>query len=336
MPDSNDSTANECARTAWLAARASAALFDLPGWAHIELTGADRAKFLHNFCTNDVRGLAPGQACEAFVTSVQGKILAHVFIFAEPDALWIDAAPGLAEKVVNHLSKYHISEDVEIADRTGDLSAIYLVGPRSDEVLARCRIDVPTTLPGHAQAALPQRAVSIRRNDFLRMPGYMLVTHPTALAALREQLLKGGAVAGGKEAFDALRITAGFPEYGADITEANLAQEANRTAQAISFTKGCYLGQEPIARIDALGHVNQQMRLLRLVDGPRPAVEDEIVAGETDPRPAGRVTSVAIDYETGLPIALALVRRGHDALGATVGVHMGTKTVPATICWPEG
>ncbi|MCE9546097.1 MAG: folate-binding protein, partial [Planctomycetia bacterium] len=92
----------------------------LPGRTLVELTGADRQTFLHNFCTNDVRGLKPGEGCEAFITSVQGKIIAHVIISCEADRLVLDTVPGQAERIITHLDKYLIREQVVLADRTAE------------------------------------------------------------------------------------------------------------------------------------------------------------------------------------------------------------------------
>src|SRR5258708_28131531 len=96
----------------YAAARTGAATFDLAGWTQVDLTGNDRARFLHNFCTNDIRSLTTGNGCEAFITNVQGKVLAHVFVYAASDKLRLVAAPNCAGAIVRHLSRYQINEDV--------------------------------------------------------------------------------------------------------------------------------------------------------------------------------------------------------------------------------
>src|SRR5579872_505452 len=118
------------------AARTAAALFDLGGWAQIEIGGRDRAKFLHNFCTNDVRSLAAGQGCEAFLTNVQGKVLAHVFIYAGEDSLELLAVPGSSERIIAHLSRYQISEDVTFCDKSSDRGLLLAAGPQAAIALA--------------------------------------------------------------------------------------------------------------------------------------------------------------------------------------------------------
>ncbi|MGQ0636231.1 MAG: CAF17-like 4Fe-4S cluster assembly/insertion protein YgfZ [Planctomycetaceae bacterium] len=334
MVESTRSSTDD-ARNQYAAARTQAALFDMPGRMHVEIGGADRAKFVHNFCTNDVKGLQPGQGCEAFVTSVQGKVLAHVFIFCEPEALWIDSVAGSGERLTKHLSRYQITEDVTFADRSGELATLYLVGPQAAAVLSAAGIEPLGVSLAHRAAPTAENVLRIRRNDFLRLPGYELVAAPAVLAPLRGALLAAGAAPADRAAFESLRIEAGFPWYGIDATDANLAQELGRTAQAVSFTKGCYLGQEPIARIDALGHVNQQLRVLRLERGPAPQPGSDVLSAEADAQLVGHVTSAAWSYQADAPVALAYLRRGHDASGLKVAVRAGQELIPAVVWWTD-
>jgi folate-binding protein YgfZ len=323
-------------KAGYAAAREAAALFDLSDRTHIELTGRDRAKFLHNFCTNDIRRLEPGGACEAFLTNVQGKVLAFVSVYATADALWLVSVPGTASAIIGHLSRYQISEDVAFADRSGDLDALLIAGPRALEVAVRV-VPAAATLETSPSVCLVNDSASqvqVRRHDFLRLPGLVFVAQRSEIESLRARLSSAGAIPTGNEVFEALRIEAGFPLFGVDITDANLAQEVNRTSQAISFTKGCYLGQEPIARIDALGHVNQQLRGLRLQSGPVPSAGCEVVLRGVERRTVGRVTSAAISYADDRPVALAYLRRGFESPGLEVEVEVNGASVPATVFWP--
>ncbi len=323
-------------RAEYRAAREAAALFDLPARTHIELTGRDRAKFLHNFCTNDIRGMTPRRACEAFITSVQGKILAFVSVYVTPDALWLTSVPGCAEKIIGHLSRYQISEDVTFTDRSSEFETILVAGPQAQEVVERV---LPTAempgIPGVVVVEFDKGTIQLRRHDFLRLPGWIFVAAPAAIDTLRERLTTAGVRAAGRNALEAIRIEAGFPLYGVDITDANLAQEASRTAEAISFSKGCYLGQEPIARIDALGHVNQQLRGLRLRTGRAPAAGSGVFTPDATPRPVGHVTSAAFSYADDRPVALAYVRRGSEMPDTNLDVDVNGRSVPAVVFWPS-
>lgn len=313
-------------------ARSGAALFDLTGWSQVELTGRDRAKFLHNFCTNDIRSLAVGTACEAFITNVQGKVLGHVFVIAGPGALTLIAVPGSAGPIIKHLSRYQISEDVTFTDLTTDRTLLLIAGPEAASVLEAAGVPADKQLP---EAVANSEVAAVIRTGFLGVPGYFVVCKGAGAESWRTRLIAAGAMPAGTAAFEALRIEAGFPLYGIDITDANLAQEVGRTAQAICFSKGCYLGQEPIARIDALGHVNQQLRGLRLETGPLPQAGDEIRTAEDEPRKIGQITSAAFSFSTQAPVALGYLKRHYDTPDLEASVVVGGNAVPARLYWPQ-
>lgn len=313
------------------AARDSAALFDLGGRTQLELTGADRQKFLHNFCTNEVRNLQPGQSCEAFLTTIQGKIKAHLFVFADERSLWIDATAGSEDLIFQHLNKYLITEDVELHRRSAEFVAFYATGPHILDRLAGLGLPVADLgVNRHVPAALDSQPLAVRRVDWLAGPGCLIQVAAPAAAAVWKALTAGGLVPAGQGAFDALRISACFPEHGLDLTADNLAQEAARTNLAVSFSKGCYLGQEPIARIDSMGHVNQELRGLRLASGPLPVVGAKVLMpGEV--REAGTVTSVAWDATTLAPVALAMLKRNYVSPGTKLNVVCGDQEVSAMV-----
>lgn len=317
-------------------ARSACAVFELAGRTHVELTGRDRAKFLHNFCTNDIRALPAGEGCEAFVTSIQGKVLAHIFVFAADQSLWVESVPGCAERLINHLSRYNISDEVEFHDRTAELETLLVTGPAAAEVLFRLGLTVAELEPlHHRNVEIAGVPVQIRRNDLLHVPGYVLPVRKNRLADVRDAVVASGARPAGTDVFHVLRIEAGMPWYGWDITEDNLAQEANRTAEAISFSKGCYLGQEPIARIDAMGHVNQQLRIVRLARLPAPEPGDDVVTLGAEEKKIGRVTSAAVSFADDKPVALAYLRRHYDTPGLQVAVARGDDRIPGIVFWPE-
>ena len=308
-----------------------AALFSLTGRTQIEITGADRASFLHNFCTNHIKGLTTGQGCEAIVTSIKGRILFHVLVFAAAESLWIETEPGYGPALIVHLERYIITEDVQLTDRTPELAQLYLSGAGVEAVLQNL-IPTPIELPPiSGQVLLPEGMV--RRFGFGSARGYSLVVPRTAVDTWRTKLLAAGAIEAPTELFEALRIEAGFPKHGVDLTEDHLAQEANRTKLAISFTKGCYLGQEPIARIDALGQVN---RLLCGVTTEGPAAfpaGSEVFATRDAPAPVGHLTSAAVWPLTDRGLGLGLLRREIARDGAECFV--GPTRIPAHVrLWP--
>lgn len=300
-----------------------ALLFDVSSRTQIEITGRDHVKFLHSFCTNDIKKLQPGQGCEAFVTNVNGKVLGHIFVFAEGDSLWFESVEGSAATLLPHFDKYTITEDVRFTDRSAEFSELLLVGPPSTELLERLGLPV-SSLPryghlSHGNDALPLR--SLRRVDWLDSPTWLLSMPVAQRDEVQQALTQAGVRQADVNEVHALRIAAGFPIYGIDITEDNLAQEVGRTEWAISFTKGCYLGQEPIARIDAMGHVNRQLCRLEISSGPLPDSGTPILDKPTpDGKPIGTITSSTWKWlgDADKPLALAYLRSAFAKVGNQV------------------
>jgi tRNA-modifying protein YgfZ len=311
--------AAEYART-----RAAASVFDVSHRGKVELSGPDAPSFVHNVCTNDVVNLPLGGGCEAFFTTAKAKVVAHALIYhvrvaGGRDALWLDVAPGQAARVIQHLDHFLISEQVEMADHTADFAELHLAGPDAKAVLERALGDaVPDLGPlQHMERTFGESATChVRRHDPLGLPGYDLVCLKNRAADIWRRLTTAGAVPAGLDAYDVLRIEAGTPTFGADIDENRFVVEVGRT-DAICYTKGCYLGQEPIVMArDRAGHVNRSFRGLRLRDA-QSAAGDKLFAA--DGKEVGVVTSAAVSPRLG-PVALGYLRRGADQPGTTVEV----------------
>ena len=310
----------------------AAALIDLTDRAQIELTGRDRQSFLHNFCTNDIKKLQPGDGCEAFLSSIKGRILGHLLVLCESERLLLDSVPGSDEFIIPHLDRYVITEDVTIRNRSPELADLLITGPQAADMLARCGVDA-AALEMYAHQTLPLAGaeVSIMRVPFTAAPAFLVIAPAGSVAAVWKSLIDAGATAAARDMFDALRIEAGFPLYGVDLSDDLIAQESGRTQQAISFTKGCYLGQEPIARLDSLGHANRMLRRLQLEAGPVPAVGAAVV-DETSRESIGAISSAAAAPADGRPVALALLKTRHSAAGARVIVRLDDSTdIAATV-----
>jgi len=298
-------------------------LFEIQSRVQIEITGRDRVKFLHSFCTNDIKKLQPGQGCEAFVTNVNGKVVGHIFVFAERESLWLES--GAAAALLPHFDKYVITEDVRFTDCSAEFVEFLLAGPPSTDLLEQLGLAV-ASLPqyghlSHGSDALPLR--SLRRVDWFDSPTWLLSVPVAQRDEVQRTLTQAGARLADNGEVHALRIAAGFPIYGIDITEDNLAQEAGRTAMAISFTKGCYLGQEPIARIDAMGHVNRQLCRIEISSGPPPDPGTPILdKPDSDGKPIGTITSSTWKWRgDDKPLALAYLRSGFAKAGKQVFVE---------------
>ena len=274
---------------------------ELSDWTSITLTGNDRQTFLNSFSTNDVKRLQPGEHCEAFITNVKGKILGHGLVHCRAEELVFVTVPGQAEKLIAHLDRYVIREDVQLRDSTAERKYVLVAGGDS------------------AGAGLAhERWIHWRILD-VAICG--LVESPAEkLPAVREELRAVGAKPCGKTAFESLRVESGTPLFGIDFDEENLPQEVGRDELAISFTKGCYLGQETVARIDALGHVNQELVGVRFDGESIPAAGTELSNGGAV---AGRVTSAAYSPLVSSPLAIAMVRRSFAPPGTNLESVIG-------------
>jgi folate-binding protein YgfZ len=307
-------------RSEYVALTEGVGLVDLADRSQVELTGRDRATFLHNLCTNDIKRLSPGGGCEAFLCNVQGKSIGHGLVFCGPESLVLETVPGQGGRLVAHLDRYLIREQVELHDRSAEWAELLLAGPEAEPLLAGMGVVIPPGRLAHAAATFGGHPVSVRRVEFT-VPGGILLSVPrAAMADVRQILTAAGATVCGRRAFEAARIEAGWPSFGQDISDENLPQELARDQQAISFTKGCYLGQETVARIDALGHVNRTLCGIRFQGETPPAAGSELTAaGKT----IGRITSATFSPRLSAPLALAYVRRGHNAPGAIVEAEVG-------------
>ncbi len=296
------------------AATQSVALFDLTGRTQIEITGNDRRTFLHNFCTNDVKSLASGSSCEAFITNIKGRVLGHVFVFASETSLWLDTVAGQDEALIAHLDRYIITEDVQLVSRTDELAVWMVSGPGSAGVRSVVDCDAD--------------GLQVRPADWLGQPGFQCVVGRGRAADVSGRLTEAGVLRASEATFEALRIEALLPVYGRDVSEDNLAQEVARTQQAISFNKGCYLGQEPIARIDAMGHVNRELCGLKLASVPVPVVGSAVLAGASE---VGQVTSSVLSPGSGLPVVLGYLRAGSTGAGTELRVQADGEDVAAVV-----
>ncbi|HZT81953.1 MAG TPA: glycine cleavage T C-terminal barrel domain-containing protein, partial [Gemmataceae bacterium] len=273
-----------------------------------------------------------GRACEAFFCTAQARVVAHGFIWhLLAETFWLDLAPGLAEKLVRHLGRYLISEQVELADRTAEHAQLHLAGPKAKETLDRATNGQAPDL-GELQCATlalgEGSPLQIRRNGLLGLSGYDLVCPGTAAGLLREALARAGAQPAGTEAYHTLRVEAGTPFYGPDIDDSRFAFEAGRTRQAICYTKGCYLGQEPIVMARDRGQANRTLTGVRIAgEGPVPHGAKLFRDGSE----VGMVTSSVLSPLAGAVVGLAYVRRGHHEPGTKLEVEAGGGRLPAEV-----
>jgi folate-binding protein YgfZ len=312
---------------------AGVALADRSDRLRLVVRGPDRAKFLHNLTTNDVKRLAPGAGCEAFVTTLQGRTLAFVTLHADDDAISVRSDPGAWEALRPHFEKYGLFDDVQFDDATLATFELHLVGPRAAALLEGLEVALPD--PGDlAQRAANLAGIGVRvvRERPLGIEGFTLIGDRAraseVLAALRTHAGPEGLRDLSRDDVEGLRIEAATPRSGADVTDAHLPQEFGRDRAAISFTKGCYLGQETVARLDALGHVNRRLAVLRVADDVPVPPGTPLQAGD---KPIGAISSIGRSPIGGRVVALGMVRVAQAIPGTQLVADHEGRAVPVEV-----
>jgi folate-binding protein YgfZ len=282
------------------------------------LTGTDAKDFLHGQVTNDVLALSPGSGCYAAFLTHKGKMLGDLRVLDGGDAgLWLDTERSALQELFNMIRRYKLGRDVELHKRTLERGLLSLVGPAAREVAGA--EDLPATEHAHRLAAIAGAPVRLVITD----AGVDVVCDAEAVPAVRDALVAAGAAPCSGEAAEVVRVESGRPRFGIDLEpEAVIPQEAGLNDRAVSFTKGCYVGQETVARLFYRGRPNRHLRGLRLSE-PVPA-GTPVRDGE---REVGHVTSPVISPRLGA-IALALVRR---ETGVSTTVDVGANGVVATV-----
>lgn len=313
-------------------ATTSAAVFDLSARGKVELAGADAVMFLHNLCTNDIKNLPTGGGCEAFLTTAKAKVIAHFLVgrfqqlgrasHPRPVVL-LDLMPGGAEQLLQQLDRYLISEQVELANRTSEIGLLRLTGPRAAAVLAGTAANHAEELDRiphlhHISWELGEIPVQVRRHDLLRIPAYDVFCSMPDAAAVAKTLGAAGVTPGSAATHEVLRIEAGLPEYGVDIDENRLVMEVNRTREAICYTKGCYLGQEPIVMARDRGHVNRHLLRIKVAGEELPGSGARVFHGDEE---VGQVTSSTWSPRLHSVLALAYLKRGHQDPGRPLTIE---------------
>jgi folate-binding protein YgfZ len=289
--------------TDYAAAREGAAVIELPERAVLAATGPQRQKFLHNMLSNTVEGLQPGQGCLAALMDVKGHLLALMRALVTKDAVLLEMPQERLARVEETLLFYRVAAPVRFAALPTAILA--LIGPRVKAVLEGLGVAPPAGAQGHVEASLAGQAVRVVRATDLPADGHVVHVLPEHVVAVREALLAAGAAALSRETLDVLRVEDGRPWYGPDVTEDNLLHETGLLGEYHSATKGCYVGQEVVARLEGRGgNVNKLLRGLRL-GGPAHAGAPVLREG----REVGRVTTSGVSPRSG-PIALAYVQRG--------------------------
>jgi folate-binding protein YgfZ len=306
------------------ALRTGCGVYDLGFRAKISLAGKDRVRWLNGMVSNNVRDLAAGRGVYAFILNPQGKILGDLTAYNRGESLVVDTDRCQVEKILAIFRKYIIMDKVEIEDLSEKLTALGVRGPKAREVLTSCGFEVPELVTPQA-GDLHLYEVKWRRVDCTltrsEENSYEIWVAPGEVRSLWKALLAAGASPVGAEVLEIHRVLQGVPLYGVDIRERELPQETEQ-AQALSFTKGCYIGQEIVERIRSRGNVHRMFTGF-VVENGTVAPGAKIVVEEKE---VGEVTSVAsLPGESGRSeprrsLALGYIRREAGTPGREVRI----------------
>ena len=236
-----------------------AALFDRSHWSLLKMTGNDRLDYLHNQTTNDIKALSPGMGCETCIVSPTARLIDLVTVYSQPDSLLLLASPSASSVAFSSLKRLIAFSDAQIADVAPDLTVLTIVGPHSQDILSRLGISLPP--PGvHAHRAVDYQGhvLHVATGTGLAIEGFTLIVPSQSAGSIWKALVDHGATPKGTDAWETLRILQGRPALGKELANDFNPLEAGLW-HTTSFTKGCYIGQETIARLDTYNGVKQQL-----------------------------------------------------------------------------
>ncbi len=284
----------------------------------LSFSGKDRHKLLQNLVTQDVRQLSPDHSIETFVTDVKGRTIAHGFLFEDGDSTMLATSPGIGETLAKHFDRYIIREEVTVEDHSSRYEwwispSGYLDGIDEDRIepqsLERLRCRTSSWVVDQVVSRVLHFGWPVLGKDCV------VARIPIEMAdSFRAKI--GSRWNASNEELESLRVAARWPYFAIDFGPENLPQEVDRDALAICFTKGCYLGQETVARLDALGQVQKKLCLVEFPDSHQISAGDIAVS---DGREVGKLTSVA--RSSNGTLALAMLRRSHFPPGSTLTVN---------------
>jgi folate-binding protein YgfZ len=309
----------------------------------IAVSGADRAAYLQGLLTNDIQALVPGMGCYSAWLSPQGRMLTDMHVLESGGMILLDVPAEALQATVDRLEQFIFTEDVRVGSMAASLTGVWVHGPEAPAVLERvlegacglaewpeyrhAQFEVPPSPKGYGGPGGDQ-PVSVARISQLGVPGYCVFVERSLETTLVSALEAAGAMVAPADAVEAARIEAGYPVFGVDMTDDTIPLEAGIEQRAISFTKGCYVGQEVIIRVLHRGHGRVVKKLVSIhIDGPPPARGAKLFAGD---REIGFVTSAASSPGAGT-VALGYVHRDFVAPGTAIQAETSRGRAGATV-----
>jgi folate-binding protein YgfZ len=305
-----------------------AGLFDLSARGRIEVSGGEAVMFLNGMLTNDVARLEEGAWMHAAFPNPQGRLLASTRVLKRGGAFLFDTEATTYPVVLKHLERFTLAGDFRVRDLTAEVSLLSVQGARAFEIVSKALgAEAAATERGRVtQGAFGAVQVTAIRATHTAEDGFDIFVEAADAETLRGALVAAGARPAGQEALEVLRVEAGLPRYGVDASDANVVLEVVDEAEAVSYTKGCYAGQEIIARIHWRGHVAKRLAGV-IFDRDAEPPADARLRDCAEGREAGRLTSHVYSPRLRRRVALALVKYDFLAPGTELKVFSGDSEV---------
>ena len=316
------------------AVRQRAGLIDWSAWGMIEVRGADRIAFLHQLLTNHIKALRPGSGCEAALLTPSAKLLTDLLVLADTDTHWLIAPRFRTQTLLEQLNRYLITEDVTLVDRGDAFALLAVQGPASFEIGHRMLGEpIPVRQPlEHARVSFKTVPLRLFAYSLTGERGFGIMVPVERAAGIWSLALESGASSDlmpvGWEALNVLRLEAGIPWYGIDMDESFLLPEAGLTERLTSSTKGCYVGQEILARLQTYGSLSRKLVGVVCHGQTTPARLTPLTKGG---QTVGEITSACRSPALAKPIALAYVKRPFYEVGTQVVLALGGEEQPAEL-----
>jgi len=313
-------------------ARKTAAVADKNYRAFFKFTGPDRVRYLNAVLTNNIRDLQPGQGIPSLLLNPQGHFLAELDTYAMADHLLVVTYAMIRERTNATLDKFIIMDDVVLEDVTEQFGVISIEGPASAQIISRLGgppLELLSEL-SHMETQIAGVSCLIVRISPGGISGAEFIAPRESLAKLWQALVDAARANGGGpigyDALSAIRLEAGIPWFGYDFDETNIPHEAGVENSHISYTKGCYTGQEIVERVRSRGHVNRRRVGVAFSGEVIPAAKTPLLAGGAE---VGFVTRAAFSYALERPIGMAYIRREHNSVGSKLAWTGGEAEVIA-------
>ena len=304
------------------AATTGAAVLDLSYVGRLKATGDDALDLLNRLSTNNVVDLGENQGAPTILTTDRGRILDLIYVANTGDYALIITSPGTQQTVIDWLDKYTIMEDLVVEDITGSTAMLALMGPNSPQTLLSAGIDTGHLSPFQSMVVdVSGCAVRIINHPLGILANYHFIVEPGAAGTVWDHLAQSGATPTGLTAYEAVRVAYGIPAYGQELGESYNPLEAGLVG-SVDFAKGCYIGQEVIARLDTYQKVQKNLVTLRFSPDSSAMPSAKLLA---DGQPAGSVTSVSQSPDGETVLGLGFVRKAHTAPGTRLELEPPSK-----------